>query len=68
MHELFNFNLSFFVSPGWVFDMSEVMIYANHTQEGEVGGTTTTQEYSKYAKALNSLFLSYCIRHEYCAC
>lgn len=38
MHELFNFNLSFFVSPGWVFDMSEVMIYANHTQEGEGGG------------------------------
>lgn len=38
MHELFNFNLSFFVSPGWVFDMSEVMIYANHTQEGEMWG------------------------------
>lgn len=41
MHELFNFNLSFFVSPGWVFDMSEVMIYANHTQEGEMGGDNT---------------------------
>lgn len=52
MHELFNFNLSFFVSPGWVFDMSEVMIYANHTQEGEMGGGGDNTGVLKICKSL----------------
>lgn len=57
MHELFNFNLSFFVSPGWVFDMSEVMIYANHAQEGGAGDNTGVLKICKILEFFVSIIL-----------